>query len=200
MIHRTPQENKKDEIEQFIYSFLGDESFKIEIVSLKCLENYKTSKTTTEVKLRTNLESTLVKCKGEGSGVLHSLFTCLKELYAGQYRSLTGINLNSFSVTTNLCTAASFDRTDAMVEVVSEFKNAAGAITPFRASSSSLMGSAASSILSAVQFYINSEKTFLRLRDLIDDAESRNRSDLKGELVYKITKIIGVSSYEGLVR
>ena len=39
----------------------------------------------------------------------------------------------------------------------------------------------------------------MKLRSLIKDAEERKRSDIKMDLVYKITKIVGVSSYEELV-
>ena len=199
MIRKTPQEVKKNEISDFVCSFLKGDFYKIELLSLDCFEDFENNKTLTKLSMRANNRSDAINCDGVGVGVVHSLFLCLKELYAGEYPSLESINLFSFTVDTCFDTATSFERTDAHVEVLVEFKNAFGAITPFRAMSSSLLKSAATAIVAATQFYINSEKTFLKLRELIKDAETRGRPDLKPGLIYKITKVVGVSSYEELV-
>jgi len=199
MLRKTPQEIRKNETDDFLRSFLQEEFYTIRLLTLDCFEDFQNNETITKLSMAANNRSEKIDCAGTGVGVVHSLFLCLKELYAVEFPSLGSINLFSFVVDTRFDTASSFEKTDAKVEVVVEFKNAFEVITPFRSSSSSLLKSAATALVSATQFYINSEKTFLKLRGLIKDAEKRGRPDIKTDLVYKITKIVGVSSYEKLV-
>ena len=200
MTQKTPQEARKNEIEVLILSFLKKDAYTIKLLTLDCFEDFQNNKTITKLTMSANNRTDKIDCSGTGVGVIHSLFLCLKELYAPEFSSLENINLFSFVVNTRFDTAESFEKTDAYVEVIVEFKNVYGAVTPFRATTSSLLKSAAAALVSAIQFYINSEKAFLGFRELIDDADVRQRPDIKTDLVYKITKIVGVSSYEELVR
>ena len=196
---RTPQENKKDEISNFVDSVLGADTYRLKLIRLDCVENFTKNETTAKLQMTANNRKDRIKCSGQGVGIMHSLFLCLKELYAVEYPSLREIELKSFAANTYLGSPDLPNKIEACVEIVVEFENAYGQVTPFRASSSSLLKSAAMSLVSAIQYYINAEKAFLKLRSLIKDAEERKRSDIKMDLVYKITKIVGVSSYEELV-
>ena len=194
---RTPQENKKDEIESFIESFLQEDFYKIDLVRLECVENFKKNETLTKIQMKTPGRTSRIKCSGQGVGIMHSMFVCLKEMYAAEYPSLKDISLCSFIANTYI-EKSSPAAIESRIEIIVEFENKYGHKTPFRASSTSLLKSAALSLISAIQYYINSEKAFVRLRSLIADADRRRRPDIKMDLIYKITKIVGVSSYEEL--
>jgi len=192
----TPQELVRDEIRDLNKELLGKKFYSLRLISLRNTEDFESCEVKTELSMLGSHSKKPIECSGTGVGVVHSMFLCLKEVYAKKYVSLKNINLHSFDVKTRFDTAKSFEKTDAQVDVIIEFKNASGILTPFRASSTSLLRSLAIALIDATQFYINSELSFLKLRTLIKDAERRNRPDIKGNLISKITKIIGVSSYE----
>ena len=66
----------------------------------------------------------------------------------------------------------------------------------FRHVGKSFVAASVIALTKAIEFYINSEKAFKKLKFLISDAEKRNRSDIKQGYVSKISAIVKVTSYE----
>ena len=196
MLTRTPQEVQREEIESLIQEVLADQYIEVELQSVKVSEEAKVIGTNTALVLTRSDQPKKIRCKADGNGMVHSLFLCLKEIFAEEFVSLSKINLYSFAVNTRLDTALTKEKTDARVEVLVEFENAFGAVVPFRAASTSLLKATLDTLIAAVQLYINAELAFVRIKSLITEAEVRNRYDVRADLIYKITKIVGVSSYE----
>jgi hypothetical protein len=68
----------------------------------------------------------------------------------------------------------------------------------FRDKNRSIASAAVRAIFKTIEFYINSELAFKKLKFLISDAESRSRGDLLGLYRYQISAIVSVTSYEGV--
>ena len=59
---------------------------------------------------------------------------------------------------------------------------------------------AISVLTKAIEFYVNSELLFKRLKYLLDDAESRGRHDVASDFKYALTKVVEVTSYQSIVQ
>ena len=51
-------------------------------------------------------------------------------------------------------------------------------------------------VFNAIEFYINCERSFKKLKFLIKEAQSRGRSDVAQRYVSKISAIVRITSYE----
>ena len=52
-------------------------------------------------------------------------------------------------------------------------------------------------VLKAFEFYINCERTFVSLKNILEDAQSRNRGDIIQACLLDLSKLTEVNTYEG---
>lgn len=77
-----------------------------------------------------------------------------------------------------------------------EFENASKNKTLFESKTSSIGLTAINVLSKAMQFYINCEILFKRVKFLLEDAKSRNRSDIASRYQYVLTKVVEVTNYK----
>ena len=51
-------------------------------------------------------------------------------------------------------------------------------------------------LVSAIEFYINCELLFKRMKFLLEDAESRGRHDVASRYKYVLSKVVEVTNYQ----
>ena len=69
-------------------------------------------------------------------------------------------------------------------------------IVEFESTSNSIMHSSFSATLEAFQFYINCERTFQKMKLIMDDAKARNRSDIFQRCLFDLSALTEMNSYE----
>lgn len=191
----TPEELKKDSIVSLIKDVLGSDYLSLEVVSLEIKEDFEAGANVKIWHRASNKKRKKLLTAG-GVGYVDALFKAFMELYLSEYQSLANIGLSSFSVVADNYSSQTPEGTDALVKVKICFKDAYGKIVPFVGTSRSLTRACSLSIASAYEYYINSEKCFVKLKKLVRDAESRSRGDLRDHYISQLVRIVGVSSYE----
>ena len=134
---------------------------------------------------------------GCGIGLIDASYNALIKHYSKKYTSLSGIKFHSFCAYPSKPRAHNLE-SSSMVETIIEMVNSAGKTMSFREKDRSSLFSSLKCLISAICFYINSEKAFLKLKSLIRNAKERQRGDLVGRYQYKISEIVCVTSYENL--
>lgn len=192
----TPEEVYRLDTISLIKKILKGKYRILKLKSLSFQESYSGQKTTINSTMTIGFGRRNKVIESEGVGIVDSLFKGLKNCFSADYVSLESIRLHSFRVYTSLANPASVGSTEDCVTVMVEFVNAYEKVVPFRFSSSSLTRSVAHCLTGAFEFYINSELCFRRLKELVSDASSRGRHDIKDLYISDMVNIVGVSSYE----
>lgn len=194
-IRPTPEELKKDEITSLVRDILGSEYISLDVNSLDFKED-RAGPTSARISISSSNKKTKRHLTGVGVGIVDAMFQAFKDHFLKKYNSLMGIGLSSFTVVADNYSSQTPEGTDALVKVRICFRDTRGKIVPFTGTSRSLSMAAASSLVNAFEYYINSEVCFIKLRSLVKDAESRSRGDLRESYVSQLVRIVGVSSYE----
>lgn len=193
----TPEEVRRKDIESLIKRVMSDEYVPLNVETFSYEENY--ANETVSANLSGTLATTPFHFSSKGVGLVDAIFKGLKSTFVENYKSLDNIDLESFQVYTNPKSSLALSGTCANVTVLVEFANARSKITPFRFSSLSLTQSVLFSLLGAVEYYINSELCYRKLKHLISDATRRARADVRAAYISDIVRIVGVSSYEEIL-
>ena len=130
-----------------------------------------------------------------GRGLIDALFNALIEHYSKDYESLKSITFVGFAANPDFKTSKN-SGSDASIDVSLEFLNSSKKTMTFRSQNRSVASASVRAIFSAIEFYINSENAFKRLKFLISDADDRRRGDLLSLYRYQIAAIVSVTSYE----
>ena len=190
-------EEKRKDIFSLISSYLKDELILLDPLRLKIEEDISGEVCKCTVYLKEN--GTKKTLTHTGSGAVESIFDALMLHYCETFQSLKTIRFEEFDVATKF---RSWQRKDsganAKCEVRISLSNACKTPMVFVGRSKSVSGAIAKSVISAYQYYINAEKCFLKIRNLVIEAKSRNRSDIVSKLTYDLTEIVSVTNYDDL--
>ncbi len=181
----TPEQRRR-QVFEFLLDFLGDNyvNLKIERYCVKCHDG------------RFVFESSLQEGEKEPYAIVsssqdtvveacaHALTTSLSESYA----SLEALTLGSSRTT--IKPEGKLSKAEVGVTAGSR------RIVYFSALSPSSLGALVSCVVSAVEYYLNAERAFLKLRPLVDEARSRNRGDLVQKYQIFMSRLVEINDYE----
>ena len=188
MYSKTPEEIKREEMVCLVKEVLGKEFLELSITKLSLQEDIESGNTVTSYSFTENSKSKKVT-KAKGSGVLDCVFSSLVEKYS-EFTSLSSVKLIAFDVITDF-KARDSSGTDALVTVSARFLSEhQNSCTLFRASSNSIVSALSKCAVHVVQYYLNCEKAFRKLKFLIEDAKKRNRQDVASGYVSKISRLV----------
>ncbi len=191
MYKPTPEESKREQIIEILKGVLSEEYICLELKKLSVNENAESEPTEVAYSF---LESGKSKStsKAKGSGILDCIFSSLLKRYS-DYTSLSTVKLVDFGVITDF-KKINTDGTAASIAVSAKFKSAQQEnYTEFRKSGNSIVMVLAKCAFSVVEYYLNCELAFRKLRYLINEANSRGRSDVAQKYVSRISKIVNCS-------
>lgn len=137
--------------------------------------------------------------EGYGVGVLDAFFRGLKEHFAPEYPSLETIQFTAFSVRGDMASGREPAASDALGEVHLEITNSMGACFDFVHRSRSVTGSSVQVTLAAVEYFVNSERAFVRTWTALQDAEERNRHDLAETYTRHMAELVRNTSYSKVI-
>jgi hypothetical protein len=194
---KTIDEEKRKEIFSLIEGYLKEDLVLLEPLQFKLTESLATESCKVTIQLMDGeIKKTLTS---SGSGIVEGIFNALKKHYSKTYKSLETVRFTDFGVKTKLKTSSLLGtNADAKCVVRLSLINGTENSTIFVGRSRSLSGASVKAVVDAYQYYINAEKCFFRLKELIGDARNRNRGDLLSTLVYDISRIVSVTKYDDL--
>ncbi len=134
---------------------------------------------------------------GKGVGLVDAAFDALFGMLAAEYSSLAHIRFVSFSVAGAVGTGERGSQSDSEGTTRLEVANQTGRAFRFEDSSRSVAASCIRVTVDALEYFVNSERAFFRVRSFLDEAKSKGRPDLVDRYTHVLTELVRNSSYAG---
>ena len=139
--------------------------------------------------------------EGEGVGTIDALFNGLKDRLADDFPSLRSIEFAEFSVR-GLISSEQVSRHQgarAEAEATVGILNSSGRPFTFKATAASFSRAGVLATIRAAEYFINSERTFLRLNEILAHYRAEKRTDLVQKYTSLIAEVVENTSYSELV-
>ncbi len=134
-----------------------------------------------------------------GVGLVDAVFQGLVEVYSGDFPSLKTIRFAEFSVLGDMESGRDSARTDSEVEATLRVANSDGRECVFTHNSKSLTRACVLAVVSAVEFFINSERAFIQVFRALQHAREQNRADSIQRYTDQLTTLVEATSYTEVI-
>ena len=190
-MRRSPDQNQRQQVKLIIHEALGDEYRNLTFDGLSTQTHSKTKDTGVRIWFHDNDESVEIT-SSDGKGAVDGMFKAL----ANYYSSLNSIkSLKLKSIDMNIDLPNSETGTDAMVKVDICFCNGKQCAY-FTDTSYSFTRSSCECLLRGVEFFLNSELAFKKIKGFVKDAKKRNRYDLVSKYQMQLATIVNTNIAE----
>lgn len=139
----------------------------------------------------------LIAMSGNGVGLVDSGFNAFVNYFSEMHPSLSTISLSDIYFQIDVGNKDALDLKSKTILKL-EFENDRKNKTCFTDKTRSMGYTAVSVLSKAIEFYINSERLFKRLKFLLEDAEKRSRYDVASTFRYALSKVVEVTSYQAI--
>lgn len=136
---------------------------------------------------------------GKGVGVVDALFKGVVSRFASDYPSLKTIRFTAFTVNARMDTKQAFAGSDSSAEVTVEIANSEDKRHRFSHTSRSVLASSIVATLAALEYFINSEKAFIKTYRALKNAKERNRADLIQRFTNMLSTLVENTSYSEVI-
>jgi len=137
--------------------------------------------------------------RGEGVGLVDAIFGALCERYQSQHPSLQTISFSGFSVRALPGDARRERPSAAKAEAAVGIRNSSGREFEFTAISNSVGDSSIEAVLAAVEYFVNSERAYVRVYEALQHHKTTGRIDLVGRYTELLAEIVQNTSYSSAV-
>jgi len=187
------------QIQALIREILGEDYLMLRVERFTFEEHVATREGTIRCELAHEASGDGQVIEGRGVGILDAFFRGLKEHFGPEYPSLDTIQFASFSVRGDMDSREDPAGSDALGEVHLEVKNSMNVSFDFVHRSRSITGSSVQVTLKAAQYFVNSERAFVRTWTALQDAKARTRQDLVDTYTRHMTELVRNTSYSKVI-
>ena len=203
-LRRTLKEEKQKKADSIVKSVLNQDYISLSLKNGLVIEEDvedSTTKVAYEIAMKTAAGVEILFIKGSGHGAVDAFFSSLKSALVGQYESLKNIVFREFAISADMGGfSQKHSGSNSAVEAVLVVQNKRHEDLIFRKKSRSTNKAALSTVLSAIEHFINSEKAVIILENCIKDAKKRNRGDLVNSFTMQLSEIVKNNSYEKVLQ
>lgn len=184
---------------ELMRSVLGETYLTLEVVEYELRERLADGQCMLSCTLIENPGAVQFTIEGRGVGLLDSFFNGLCGRYEPDHPSLQSIKFSSF-LARGLMTDSSVVRaTDAKAEARIGVLNSAGTEFEFSAVSSSVSRSSLEAVLTAVEYFVNSERAYVRIYKALEHHRKEGRPDQVGRYTEMLAEMVRNTSYSSAV-
>ena len=194
---KTPQQFRRDNVKELFDRILKQNQIKLSPTSIDISESINDDFTTVSllfVEESDNRASSVPIGNIKAKGFVDGLFLGLKNYYIDSYPTLKKIKLVDLVVNPITKKSGSLG-SDARANVSLRVHVDKHGEAEFEYKSRSVVHSSFTAGLKAFEFYINCERTFLRIKSILKDAEARNRGDIAERCMVDLSLLTGVNTY-----
>ncbi|MEZ4474620.1 MAG: hypothetical protein R3F60_28305 [bacterium] len=139
-----------------------------------------------------------VTIEGEGVGFVDAAFHGLMGHYAKEFRSLETIRFTGFEVHGQMHTSSQHGL-DAEGEVRLTVNNSEGRAFQFSQKGRSTVAVTLQVVVQAIEYFVNSERAFIRVHRALVDARQRDRADLIQTYTAQLAELVNTTSYTDVI-
>jgi hypothetical protein len=139
------------------------------------------------------------KVEGKGVGMLDAFFSALCVRYQHEHPSLETIRFTHFDVRGLMGDARAERASDAKAEARIGVTNSAGMDFTFSAVSTSVSHSSMEAVLEAVEYFVNSERSYVRIYKALEHYRKEHRPELVAKYTDLLAEMVRNTSYSTAV-
>jgi len=191
--------NQKQAIEKLVAEILDGTELKLKADSYQFDEDLETG--VAKIICNVHHERTGEKktIEGRGVGIVDAFFHGLVDLYSPEFPSLTTIRFAEFTAKAALETGKDTALSDSNCEIALRVANSEGREYAFADASPSITRSSIKVVLSAAEFFINSERAFVAVYTALQHAREANRPDSVARYTAQLTTLVEATSYSDVI-
>lgn len=174
------------------YMHLGVESFDLH-------EDVSSASCRIHCVLKNPVSDTVTSIDGTGVGMVDAFFRGFREHLVNDFPSLNTISFAEFEVKAILGTRGGPSGTDAEASVEVWVRNSYGRKFRFESRSRSIGTACLDATLSAMEYFVNSERTFCILYQALQHYRKEGRTDLESKYTDLLSQIVENTSYSEVI-
>lgn len=140
-----------------------------------------------------------VEVTGEGVGTIDALFTALRSHLAADYPSLKSIRFSQFSIRGLMSSENDEASTKAEAEATVGIVNSEEREFVFQSKFPSVSRAGIEATVDATEYFVNSERTYVRLHEILEHYRSEGRTDLVEKYTDMMSQVVQNTSYSEVV-
>ena len=140
-----------------------------------------------------------ISVEGEGVGTIDAFFNGLRDRLADSYPSLKSITFSQFNIRGLISADDGIGSSEAEAEATVGIRNSEGEEFVFQATAPSVSRAGLQATVEAATYFVNSEKTFVRLHEILQHYRDEGRTDLVEKYIDLMTRVVSNTSYSEVV-
>ena len=191
-------EQKQQKMMALMKEILQDDLFHLQVRSYHVTESLAESTCRISCHL-VNDDGTEMTVEGTGVGTIDAFFNGLRDRLADEYPSLKSITFSQFDIKGLLSSDNAADGTQAEAEATVGIRNSEDQEFIFKAKAPSINHAGLQATVEAAQYFVNSEKTFVRLHEILEHYRAEGRMDLVEKYTELMSRVVENTSYSEVV-
>lgn len=188
---------KQEKMIALMHEILQDEYVELAVKHYTHEEDLESGSSRITCKLHgTNGDPTTVE--GAGVGLIDALFNGLRDRLASDYPSLESIRFSQFDIK-GLIAAEAESTSESMAEATVGIRNSEGQEFIFKSMAPSVSRAGIEASLDAAAYFVNSEKTYVRLHEILEHYRREGRMDLVEKYTELMSRVVENTSYSEVV-
>ena len=147
----------------------------------------------------TNADGSDMTVESEGVGVIDALFNGLRVRLADDFPSLQSIRFSQFTIRGLISVAEEASTSAAAAEATVGILNSEDVEFIFQATAPSVSRAGMQATVKAAEYFVNSERTFVRLHEILEHYRLEGRTDLVEKYTELMSRVVGNTSYSNVV-
>lgn len=196
---RQPQGQQQTRALETMREALGAEFLTLAVTDYELRERFDEDQCTITFNLVENPGERRMTMEGRGVGMLDAFFSGLCTRYQAEQPSLATIRFSSFKVRGIMGDAKAERASDAGAEATVGITNSAGTEFHFSALSPSVSHSSIEAVLAGIEYFVNSERAYVRLYKALKHHQTTGRPELVAKYTELLAQMVRNTSYSSAV-
>jgi hypothetical protein len=188
---------KQERMQQKMREILQDDYLTLKIEAYTMREELEAGTCRISCELRRGKDR--IVAEGEGVGMVDALFGAMRTWLAEDYPSLKSIEFSQFTIRGLLSSDDRKLNTKAQAEATVGITNSSGREFIFTATAPSMSHAGVRATVAGIEYFVNSERTFVRLHEILEHYRKENRADLVQKYMGLMSEVVENTSYSEVV-
>lgn len=188
----------QDKMRGLMKEILQDDYLQLDVVKYSLQETFAEQKCRIDCQMK-NVDGAPMEVTGEGVGTIDALFSGLRSYLAEDYPSLKTIDFSQFSIQGLISADEDYDSSKAQAEATVGIINSEGKEFVFQAQATSVSRAGIQATVSAAEYFVNSERTYVRLHEILEHYRHEGRTDLVEKYTDLMSQVVQNTSYSEVV-
>lgn len=189
---------KQDKMRSLMEEILQDDYIELDVEGYTLEENFDDG--VCHIQCRMNdLNGDKIEVHGQGVGTIDALFSALRAHLAEDYPSLKSISFSQFSIKGLISSEGELASTKAEAEATVGIINSAGREFVFQSKVPSVSRAGVQATVEATEYFVNSERTYVRLHEILEHYRGEGRTDLVEKYTDLMSQVVQNTSYSEVV-